>query len=224
MIGEDGNPYYEAEDVLVENNLMLGNSGNVMRSAFGVKGGRNITFRNNTVVGDLPSLAFAMRINTEGENPPNDLIYFYNNIWSDPSGTMGSDNQTRPNDFSDTPPAETNYYELAHNLYWNGQNSIPSDNSDLINYDDDTERVVGDPLLGDQSDLTAPHLMGETFSFSDGSTTIREAFIQIVSRYGVIDKSSPAIDAGDPGQAPEDDILGQARTGAVDIGAFERKD
>ncbi len=147
LVGEDGNNYYEAIGVLVENNLLLGNSDNVMRAPFGVKGARDITFRNNTVAGDLPSLAYAMRLNVEGDNLPNDEIAFYNNIWADPAGTMGAENPTRPDDFSDTPPGETASWVLLNNLYWNGGEAIPTDPGELVNYTDDPAGQIGNPGL-----------------------------------------------------------------------------
>src|SRR5690606_13872913 len=119
LIGEDAQPFIEGYDILVENNLMLGNSPHVMRAPFGVKSGENITFRHNTVAGDLPSLAYAMRLNVENPAVTNNNIHFYNNVWSDPTATMGAENPSRPNDFSDTPPADTAALTLDNNLYWN---------------------------------------------------------------------------------------------------------
>jgi Protein of unknown function (DUF1565) len=224
LVGEDGKSYFEARDVLVENNLMLGNSANVMRAPFGVKGGRDITFRNNTVVGDLPSYAYAMRLNTEGDNPPNDNILFYNNIWSDSTGTMGAENPSRPNDFSDTPEEETLAFALNTNLYWNGGQPIPSDGNEKINFTDDAGALISDPLLKGQTGLILPRWNPGENRFGDGSTTIRQAFVALVTQYGVLGAGSPALDRADPAHAPSHDILGNPRSlGAAipDLGAHE---
>jgi hypothetical protein len=223
LVGEDGKSYYEATDVLVENNLLLGNSSNVMRVPLGVKGGQDIIYRNNTIVGDTPALAFAMRLNTEGSNPPNKNIRFFNNIWSDPTGTMGSDNASRPNDFSDTPTDQTSSFQLMNNLYWNGGVDIPHDSGDLINYTDDDQRVVADPRLPEQSGIVLPRWNSNTGTFADGSSTIRQAFERLVLQYGVPAEGSAAIDAADPANSPSEDILGNPRPngGASDLGAYE---
>lgn len=223
LIGEDGKPYFEGINVLVENNLMLGNSANVMRAAFGVKGGKDITFRHNTVVGDLPALAFAMRLNTEGENPANENIRFYNNIWSDPSGTMGAENDTRPNDFSDTPIGEMTSFTLHNNLYWNGGEPIPYDANELVNASDDSAAYYGNPFLPANYNLIVPRWNPAANLFVDGSGSIRQAFTRLVGFYGRPAFDSEAVNHADPSQSPGEDILGNPRPweGAFDLGAVE---
>lgn len=221
LTGEDGKPFYEAFNVLVENNLMLGNSSHVMRSAFAVKGCRDITFRNNTVSGNLPSLAYAMRLNREGSNPVNNNIWFYNNIWADQNGTMGAESPSRPNDFSDTPPADTLAFALENNLYWNGGAAIPENSSELINYTDDSSPLIANPLLPAPVSLSLPRWLEISGQFGDGSSTIRQAFEKLVG-YATPAPGSPLIDRANSGFAPVDDILGNIRSSQKDIGAFEQ--
>ncbi len=221
LIGEDGQPFFEARDVLVQNNLMLGNSANVMRAAFGVKGGREVTFRNNTISGDLPALAFAMRLNTEGANPPNEDIAFYNNIWSDPSGSMGATGAGQTNDFSDTPPGETTSFALDNNLYWNGPNPLPFDASELVNISDDLNRLEADPQLPAATGVTLPRWDPVATAFLSGSASIREEFERLVNAYAALGAGSAAVDNADLSRSPALDILGNPRGNAPDLGAWE---
>jgi hypothetical protein len=222
LIGEDGMNYYEGYDILVENNLMLGDSANRIRAAFGVKGGRDIFFRNNTVSGDLPALAYAMRLNTEGSNPPNKRVLFYNNIWVDQTGSMGAETLTGRDDFSDTPIGESFDSVLANNCYWNGNDAMPYDSAETLNYTDDPARLVIDPQLRAPAAIALPRWREGEARFADGSTTIRQAFERLVAIYAALPAASPVIDRADPAHAPADDILGKTRSGAPDIGAYER--
>ncbi|MGH9459580.1 MAG: hypothetical protein ACRD1X_00035 [Vicinamibacteria bacterium] len=224
LVGEDGMPFYEARDVLVENNLMLGNASNVMRAAFGVKGGLDVTFRHNTVVGDLPSLAFPMRLNVEGSNLPNDNIGFYGNVWSDPTGTMGAEDASRPDDFSDTPPADTLDFFLEGNLFWNGGDTVPSDAAELVNYTDDVDRIVANPRLRNHAGVALPRWIPAIELFGDGSTTIQQAFERLVELYGAPSVGSPILNSADPAQSPTTDILGNPRPAGLgpERGAWER--
>jgi hypothetical protein len=218
LIGEDGNDYFEGEDILVENNLMVGNSSNDMRAAFGVKGGRNVTFRSNTVTGNLPALAYAFRINREGANPVNENVRFHNNVWSDPTGTMGAEAAGGTNDFSDGEPNEVTGLVLDRNLYWNGPAPIPAGNQVNPNVND-TRRIVANPQLNtNQAGVVLPRWNGT--AFVSGSTTIRQEFVRLVNLYGAIPAGSPGHNQADAALSPADDILGNPRS-TPDLGAYE---
>jgi hypothetical protein len=211
LVGEDAKPYIEARDIVVENNLYLGNSKNQIRAPFGVKSGQDVLFRNNTIVGDLPTRAFAMRLNAENSSIQNRNIRFYNNIWSDPTGTM--------QDFSTTPRGETASFELDTNLYWNGGRAIPVKSSELINWNNDGRAINRDPLIPNPSNAIAPSWDGTRFA--DGSRDICAVFNALVTTHGRPASGSPAIDAARADKAPDHDILGRRRS-KPDLGAFER--
>jgi hypothetical protein len=218
LIGEDGKPYFEARDVLVENNLMIGNSENIMRSPIGVKGGRDIVFRNNTIVGNLPAHSFAMRLNQEGQNPKNENVSFYNNIWSDPTGTMGLEANSTV-DFAEVPNPENGEIILDNNLYWNGGQAIPTDQDQRITYMDDLHSIVLDPRLGEQGFVRVPYWNGNIFY--DGSGSIMEVFRRLVYSYSRPTKISPIINRANSSHAPLVDLMGNLRDDRPDIGAYE---
>jgi hypothetical protein len=213
VVGEDSVDYYQAHNVLVENNLFLGNAGNRIRAAFQVRGVRDVTFSHNTVVGDLPSKAFAVRLSQGTHNPRNRDIHFYNNIWSDPTGTMNGQGEESGVEgaFADAAALATTSYELHNNLYWNGDRALPNNSRALVNVADDRSALIGDPALPSQAGLIVPRWDAEREMFADGSATIREAFVRLVADYGTPTAGSAAIQAADPEQAPLDDILGMPR-------------
>ncbi|MGB7873935.1 MAG: right-handed parallel beta-helix repeat-containing protein [Anaerolineales bacterium] len=221
QVGLDGKPYFEAIDIRIENNLLIGNSENQVGAAFGVRGAKDVYFVNNTIVGDLPSLAYAARVSITERNPKNENIYLYNNIWSDPTGSMGKNLQDRSNEFSDGNPDETDDLILDNNLYWNGRARIP--NGDLLSpLKDDAHRVVGSPRLAtDQSDLVLPFWDGD--SFLSGEKTIRDEFVRLVEEYGAIPIFSFAKNNAVLQHAPAEDILGKSRQGLPDLGAYEQQ-
>ena len=57
--------------------------------------------------------------------------------------------------------------------------------------------------------------------FLSGNSNIRDEFVRLAMLYGALPGNSAAVDQAEPGYAPSDDILGRARGGAPDMGAFE---
>jgi hypothetical protein len=219
QVGNDGKAYHEAEDVLIENNLLIGNAPAVVSAAVGMRGVKNVTVRNNTVSGDLPAKAYAFRAEIIDLNPTNENIFFFNNIWSDPAGTMGAPSPEDSNEFSDGDPAQSNNLVLDNNLYWNGGGAIPP--GELVSpLADDARRVVADPLLNvDQSDVLLPRWIGD--SFLSGNPAVRDEFVRLVETYGLAPAGSPALGQADPNHAPADDILGRPRPAKPALGAYD---
>lgn len=219
QVGNDGKPYYEANIVRVENNLIIGNNPDEAGYSFGVSGAQNVAFVNNTVVGNFPSSAYAYRIVIKGQNPVNRNIVFYNNIWSDPTRTMGSGLSGLDNDFSSGNAASVSGFVLNNNLYWNGGAAIPPGDvgSPMVT---DTRRVVANPLLNtNQNGIVLPRWNG--VKFLSGNTIIRHEFVRLVNQYGQIPAGSAAVNKGLPTYAPSIDILQRPRGASPDMGAFE---
>lgn len=208
LLGEDGKPYYEARDVVIENNLMVGDSAQRMRASFGAKGAEQVLFRHNTITGDLPASSFAMRLNREGSNPVNRRLTFQGNIWSDASGTMGP--------FAEVPAGHAEGVVLENNLYWNGGRPIRS--GARTSPQQDVSALLADPRLPEVSAFDA----SEIAPLLAGESRIHDLFVTLVNRYGTPAEGSAAIGACPAASAPEIDILGQRRAdSSVTCGAIE---
>jgi hypothetical protein len=221
-IGEDGHPYFEADGVTLENNLILGNSADVFRSPLIIEGSQNITFRNNTISGVFPPsganpAGFAMYFQTIGLNVPSQNVNFFNNVYVNQSGSMGRFSDSR----SDKVTAA---FAISDNLYWNGGGAIPSDPvNDRINYTNDPAPVFGNPVLALPSGIALPRWNPGNSSFNDGSTTIEQTRQRLIDAYARPGAGSAVVDQADPNpaRAAADDIRGVARGPAPDIGAYE---
>lgn len=217
-VGEDGTDNFEADGVLVENNLFLGNSSRLMRSAFTVQGSRDVRFQYNTVTGDLPSRSYAARLLAVGSNKPNEQIVLVNNIWADPEGTMGAEGFSG-SDVFDAVAEDNDSVSLDNNVYYNGANPIPADVAQAVNLADDTNAIIGNPLLPTLTGLTLPVFNGS--QFAGGKLSIREVFLDLANRYGKPAAASVTVNQGSLANAPNEDLLGNARGARPDIGAVE---
>ena len=218
QLGEDGYAQPMITDALIENNLMIGNSTRGMAGVIQLKGPRNITVRANTIVGDFRnSSSFGFRIGPEGSNPQVRDIFIYNNIWSDPTGTMGN---RFINNFGDV---LTSSILLNNNLFWNAGNALPTTETPPPSADPNL--IVADPRLeADQSGIVLPVYDEARHRFPSGSTSIRAEFERLVRTYGAIPENSGAVDRANASQMPAEDILGNPRGSRPDVGAYEFQD
>jgi hypothetical protein len=198
---------YPISDALVENNLMLGNSATMMAAPVILEDASDVTLRANTVVGDFPSSAFAFRLGTDGSRPAPENIYAYNNIFCDPTATMGR----LVDIYGNADPAAVLF---ERNLYWNGSGTVPAIS--------DAAAIEADPLLpSDPSAIVPPVWEAANRLFRSGSRTVREEFERLARTHAAIPAGSPARGAAWSERMPREDILGFERDTAPDLGAFE---
>lgn len=221
-LGEDGTANYECDGVLVENNVFLGDGSSTMRSAWTIRGARNATFRTNTIHGNLPSRSFALRMIRNGLNPANTNIAFYNNAWSDPAGSMGTEALSGA-DWSESPAADNDVVTLLNNAYWNNGAALPADAAQEVRITNDPDRVTTNPQLPSLAGLTVrPWWNSATNQFGGGYATIAAAHAGIVNAYARPGATSALLGEGLASQLPTDDILGVTRVGKpADIGAVQ---
>ncbi len=228
QLGEDGTPEYKPQisDALIENNLFVGNSSDNIGAVFQFKDSENITVRANTIVGNFPNYyssgstyAFAFRFETVMSDSVVRDVFAGNNIFSDPTGTMG------PRFAGGSGTIEAASIILDHNIYYNG-GLDPLDLDGSLPFSikvpaDDLDPIIADPLLPGQSSVVLPEYNETSDIFISGNTTIRREFERLVSDFATIPENSPAKDTANPSNMPGDDILGMARDLSPDLGAFE---
>jgi len=218
-IGEDGTSNFEADGVLIENNLLLGNSNTLMRSALTVQGSRDVQFRYNTVSGNLPSRSYAARLIALGNNQPNELVALEHNIWSDTSGTMGTEGFIGADVFEASVLSNSNSVTLNRNVYYNGGAAVPTDNTQEINISEDGNAIIGNPELPEISGITPPVWTG--IQFVGGFDSIQSVFSHFAQNYGIPAQTGAGVNQGSPADSPVVDLLGNVRESAPDIGALE---
>ncbi len=206
--------YYEAEDVTVENNLFIADEGLLEQMIpVTILGSRRIHLRANTFRGNANS-SFRLfgRARKESLNPPCTDLFYYNNVFLDPTNTTGHLIKGTSSDIE--------YGAISSNLYWWGGASIPTDSEDYFNFYNDPQAIVSDPLLGSPAQpLPLPIWTGSVFAGGHGSVSeVHAAFVETYARPSA---TSPVVDAADPAHMPVDDIVGKTRDAAPDIGAYE---
>lgn len=219
LVGEDGKPYYEANNVNIYNNLIIGNSNQSMRSPLGIKGAKNVTFYNNTITGDLPSNAYALRINRERENPINDNIFLYNNIWNDSYKSMGMGSNQASIDFADVLPNQLGNFQLKNNLVYNGGHLIPYSLIDKINPSDDKLLKNFNPQLPHISNIVMPIWDRRKLKFKGNLYSINNIFMKFISLYAT--PGSQQLTYVENTITPNNDIIGNKREKPYTLGALQ---
>ena len=232
LLGEDARPVLEAQDILIENNLLILNSKAPVWGTLLYKGSmKNVTTRANTVTGH-PNSPIG-HPNAQGFGyysvfcflldetfPPMEEMVFANNLFSDNTGKMPRFSHVMQKWFKTPKDLVAN-----NNLYWNGGSPIHSEPADIFTPVNDHRAILGNPHLTDvPHEQIIPRINPKTGLFYSGNKTIRQEFYRFVKTYAIPGVGSAAIGEGnpDPRFMPADDILGTPRNPQFpDVGCYE---
>ena len=243
--------HYQAENIVVENNLFLYNPYNNTdtigkRGMLMAESVRNLKVRANTVLGTRPGGLYSTRgfmvyanrsaIN-KGELPATGWE-FTNNIFCDNQAWTGDNKPILSFVSSSNPPFEddgTNTsvrgsYLLLNNLYWAGgiagdwiihQNAGAGDRTKLI-VSEDYQRIEANPQLpANFSSMILP-IAPQNTTFLSGNISIREEFERFVLQYAVPLSNGAGIENADINYIPTDDILDKPRSKTKpSVGCYE---
>jgi hypothetical protein len=229
LLGEDDKNFFQASDILIENNLFLHNQTVRTVGTFLFKGGlRNVTVRANTVtgepfrVGEGAFATFAVAFWKQG--PPQENILFINNVFCNNAGSTLRFSAGKKEYFAE------DGFRAVNNVYWNGKRKFTAKPEDVFKPEADSQAIETSPKLPDvPQKWTADTAPWAAFLFDRQSnefsqSTIREVFEAIVRQYAVPAGGSSAIGAAAANDMPEDDILGHQRSKTKpDIGCYETK-
>ncbi|MDR3233554.1 MAG: hypothetical protein LBT46_07835 [Planctomycetaceae bacterium] len=220
LLGEDNKDFFEAADVLIENNLFLHNQTVRTVGTFLFKGGlRRVTVRANTITGEPFRLksglfgGYAAVFWKLSRNPPQEDILFAGNIFCNNAGSSLRFSAGKQEYFVD------GGFKAVSNVYWNGKNPVKAERDDIFVPKNDPRAILTSPKLPDvPAKLPLPRIENAA---SAENFSIRKAFESLVKKYAVPAPGSSAIGSADPKNMPEDDILGKKRSKNPDIGCYE---
>lgn len=232
QVGNDGKSYYEAQDVVIRNNLIQGNSTDTVHGAFQIANVNNVKFIYNTISGDLPQGTtgqFAFHYSLKGTPgiAPNNIVV-KNNIFSDPTGTYGRRSNLSHRHITNAGGVSAAGLTHASNVYYNSSTGFASVTSStgFPTPLSDSSGTIGDPVLTTTS-VDLPVYDFDTAQFASGTVggsydSISDEHTRIRSAYANLGLGSVAIGAADDVDCPTTDIQGNARPATgCDAGAWE---
>jgi hypothetical protein len=218
---------------------------NRIGGTWAIKGVNNVNFRANTITGFIQHgwhsynngdghFGYALRVAIESANlngspatnPANKDITISNNIFSVPVKSVRGEGQLGiivggRKDWLESGKIDNNVYYNCGMPLREGSSAA----SDALTFSMDIHKIVGDPLL--ETDLSYGKVITPTWNsvtnrFAGSYTSIEQARIDLINKFGTpLSKDSPARDAADNANMPDNDILHNLRGAKRDIGAVE---